>query len=545
MPTGKPVPETNAILMKPGKLEEAAPGDTGELCIQNPCVGMGYLGRPNLTAEKFSRIDESSDFLYRTGDLARLSDEGNIEMLGRADFQIKIRGMRVELGEIEAVLLSHLTIKEAAVVPVSNNYNDLTLKAFVSTQNGETVDQTELIDFLTHILPPHMVPATITVIDALPHTPNGKIDRKQLQSDAAETSYQGPAEDQLSSNTQKQLGAIWKRILGIETIAQTDNFFDLGGSSFEAMILAVKIEKVFGKRLPVSVLYEAPTIEKLSKVLLNRSRDPWQSIVPIRSGGSKNPLFMVHGAHGNILLYKDLVKYIEPDIPLYGIQAKGLDGRTPAHQTIEAMASDYLSELLKIQPNGPYYLLGYCMGGTVALEMSQKLEASGRKVAFLGMIETYKWSSLPKRSKLDWTIYHLEKILFHWKNILLLKGKERQIFFNKKLRELISRTQIWKGDIRNYLGLSAQDSNAHLAALWNSNDIAAFSYHPGHYQGAVHHFTPLERYRIHDVPEADWEDISDNVVQIQMTAYPAAILMEPFASSLAHHLNAALRSSAP
>ena len=549
VPVGKPIPETRALIVTPNTLEEVLPGEIGELCIENPCVGKGYLRQPELSAQKFYRIElagkSPNSFLYRTGDLARLSPEGNIKMLGRSDHQIKIRGMRVELGEIESILLSHSAIYEAAVMPAMKNSKDICLKAFVSIKSGFSANEKELLNYVKGVLPAHMVPVSIIVCGSLPHTPNGKIDRKQLKSATPIESDREPTRDQLSSDTQRQLAEMWKKILGIKSVRQTDNFFDLGGGSFEAMVLAVKIEKTFGKRIPVSVLYEAPTIEKLAAMLLAKRTKPWPSVVPIRSSGSKEPLFMVHGAQGNILLYNDLARYLDPHRPLYGIQAQGLDGRTAPYKTIEERADSYIQELLNVQPQGPYYLLGYCMGGTIALEMGQKLKAAGQEVAFLGMIETYNWSSLPMRSKLDWMTYYIEKVSFHCKNISLLKGKERKKFIWRKLREAKSRTQIWKGKISNLLGLKSKNVNVHLTNLCDNNDRAAFSYIPLFYDGTVHHFTPIERYKIHRVPEADWWNISSNVVVHKMEAYPAAILMEPFASKLALCLNKIFKDSTP
>src|SRR5580698_8234392 len=193
-----------------------------------------------------------------------------------------------------------------------------------------------------------------------------------------------------------QLTRIWQDLLGIEPITPDQNYFDLGGDSSLAVHLFVQIEKVFNVKLPIFTLFEAPTIAELAAVLRrDAAPDGWSPLVAIQPIGSRPPFFCMHGAGGNVLIYRELSKLLGDDQPFYGLQAQGLDGNAPPLTKIEDMAALYVKEIRRVQPRGPYFLGGYCLGGTIAYEVAQQLRAQGQEVALLALLDTTDWSKIP------------------------------------------------------------------------------------------------------------------------------------------------------
>jgi phthiocerol/phenolphthiocerol synthesis type-I polyketide synthase E len=334
---------------------------------------------------------------------------------------------------------------------------------------------------------------------------------------------------------------IWKALLKIDTIHVTDDFFeDLGGDSLLAVLLFLEIEKAFGRRFPASSLYQAPTIEKMAKLLDGDVQNQkLHSLVPIKPSGTESPLFLVHGAGGNILIYRNLVRRLSGKLPIYGLQSYGLDDASQPLLTIEEMASAYIRELKTIQPFGPYLPCGYCMGGTVALEMSQQLKRGGDDVVFLAMLETYNWSRLPHRSIYDRAKFLGQKGLFHWMNFWLLNKSGQTSFLANKFSDLRSRTRIWAGRLLSLLSKRAVSSNplARQSEIWKLNDRACFSYHANFYDGRMTIFLPKKKYSVHSVPEAMWtHDQAMEIDLVTLPFYPAAMLVEPFVQELAKNI---------
>ncbi len=549
VPIGEPIPETNVHILNPKDLSPVKIGEIGELCISNPCVGKGYLNNPELTESKFvhNHVSNNKYPLYRTGDFARLSANGTIEYLGRSDQQVKVRGMRVELGEIESVILRKSAVKNVAVVPQTRSNLRTILIAFVSSQKNEEIKADDLKSFVKDNLPPHMVPASFIILDDLPKNPNGKIDRKKLMEYKVLEKEINLSEDTSLSETEQNLISIWKKLLGINTILITDNFFDdLGGDSFLAVHIFLEIEKEFGKRMSVSNLYRTPTIETLARLVDTSSEEQeFHSLVPIRLGTSDSPLFLVHGAGGNILLYRNLSNYLLESMPIYGLQSLGLGGDKPILNSIEEMAKTYIGEMKKIQPSGPYYICGYCMGGTVSLEIAHQLKNQGDEVAFLGMMETYNWSQLPRRSVFDKVKFASEKIIYHWKNLFLLSREGKKSFFITKFNDLKSRTKIWYGKFILMLGVSKDvkiDSIYNQSEIWRLNDYAAFKYKAKYYDGKLTVFLPREKYSVHRVSEAILStDHAKEIDSVVLPFYPAGMLVGPFAKELAENINSRIK----
>src|SRR5207249_8411 len=226
-----------------------------------------------------------------------------------------------------------------------------------------------------------------------------------------------PADD----NTVTELTRIWQDLLGVESISPDQNYFDLGGDSILAVQLFAQIEKVFQIKLPVATLFEAPTIEALAQILQREApASGWSPLVAIQPNGSHPPFFCFHGAGGNVLIYRELAKYLGPDQPFYGLQSQGLDGTCAPLTKIEDMAALYVKEIRKAQPHGPYLLGGYCGGGTIAFEAAQQLRAKGEQIALLALFDTSNWSKIHPPSLPANAFYALQRFLFHAANFFKL-----------------------------------------------------------------------------------------------------------------------------
>ena len=239
-----------------------------------------------------------------------------------------------------------------------------------------------------------MIPSELIILHKIPLTPNGKVDRQALLTMKGSSPGHRPPSALPENNLQRQLIHMWERLLNKQDVGIDDHYFDLGGHSILALQLFTEIEHLTGKRLPLATLFKAPTIRELSSFLQSSQRTSWQSIVPINPIGTKPPLFAVPGIGGNVLGFYDLVKLLGNDQPFFGLQSRGLDGEVEPFTRIEDIASHFVSEIQSIQPTGPYYLIGACIGGIVAFEMAQQLTAKGQKVALLGLLETWPPASL-------------------------------------------------------------------------------------------------------------------------------------------------------
>ena len=396
VPIGRPIANTQLYILD-NFLQPLPIGVPGELHIGGAGLARGYLNRPDLTAEKFIKNpyrEEPNSRLYKTGDLARYLPDGNIEYLGRIDNQVKIRGFRIELSEIEAVLAQHPFVTENAVI-VHEASKNKRLVAYLVQNKGQVIENTALRDFLKERLPDYMIPSSFVIIDTLPLTANGKIDRKALVGwvERSETHLFKVSEKTFvapRTPDEELLAGLWASVLGVERVGVHDNFFDLGGHSLLAVSLLAQIEQEFGKHLPLAALFQGATIAELAR-LLNPSTDTtnqWAPLVAIQPNGSKRPFFCVPGAGGNVLYYHQLARHLGQDQPSYGLQAVGLDGETAPDTRVEDMAARYIQEIQTVQPQGPYLFGGHSFGGWVALEMSKQLQLKGQKIAKLLIFDT-------------------------------------------------------------------------------------------------------------------------------------------------------------
>jgi thioesterase domain-containing protein/acyl carrier protein len=356
--------------------------------------------------------------------------------------------------------------------------------------------------------------------------------------------------DVTADDIAQRLTQIWQELLGVKSIGPDQNYFDLGGDSSLAVQLFSRIASVFKVQLPLATLFDAPTIRELTGVLRDEvSTSHWSPLVAIQPAGSRPPFFCIHGAGGNVLIYRDLSRYLGPDQPFYGLQSQGLDGTSAPLTTIEEMAALYVAQIRKVSPHGPYYLGGYCMGGTVAYEVAQQLTAQGEKIALLALFDTMDWSKIPPASV--WTrIYQVvQRLIFHVANFLCLNLAGMIKFFREKLEILGDRLPLWMGmqlaklDPQRFRR-TMPESRA-LGRLWQLNDRACVAYIPHPYPGRITDFRPRKQYQRYSKPEAKWDLLAKGGQEvIVLPVYPAGMLVEPFVKHLAEVLKDSLERAA-
>lgn len=382
IPIGRPIGNTTVYLLDP-HLTPVPIGAAGQLYIGGDGLARGYLNRPDLTRENFIANPFSSvrgARLYKTGDRARYLPDGNIEFLGRIDDQVKIRGFRIEPGEIEAALNRHCAVRESVVVARRDERGDKRLVAYITTKDKTVPAAGELKYFLAQKLPDHMIPSAFVTLGELPLTANGKVDRSALpdpHENLSETVFVAPR-----TPFEETLAKVWARVLRLDRVGVHDNFFELGGHSLLAVRLAREIEIALNKTLPPAMLFQFPTVEQVAGAVGERNLPALSPLVPVRSTGSKPPLFFVHGDYG----YGHFPTYLKRDRPFYGL-AQHLEGRVLRHTSVEQIAAYYVSKVRTVQPAGPYFIGGHSVGALIAFEMAQQLRRDGEPIAMLVLLE--------------------------------------------------------------------------------------------------------------------------------------------------------------
>jgi amino acid adenylation domain-containing protein len=391
VPIGTPINKTLVRILD-SELRPTPAGEFGEVFIGGDGLARGYLNRPELDREKFLPDPYSIQVgarLYRSGDLGRCLPSGDVEFGGRIDSQIKLRGFRVEPGEIEFAACKCPGVAQATVVAIDNNSGDKSLFCFYVSEPDSPYTDEHLRSHLQVSLPAYMVPAQYRHLDSMPLTVNGKADRRKLAELAAHSPPLKNADSEELHDVERALLEMFQSILGRETVSVDDDFFALGGHSLAAARLFAKIEERLGAKLPLATMFKAPTIRKLAAQVRDRAgAEEWSPLVPIRTGGTRRPLFLVHAIGGNVLSYKRLDVHLPIDQPIYAFQAAGLKDNRADAITIEEMAFTYLTALRSVQPEGPYYLGGFSAGGVVAYEMAQQLLRQGEQVATLILFDS-------------------------------------------------------------------------------------------------------------------------------------------------------------
>ncbi|GGO95589.1 amino acid adenylation domain-containing protein [Wenjunlia tyrosinilytica] len=398
VPIGRAMDNTRLYVLDE-RLAPVPVGVPGELYIAGPDLARGYIGRPDLTAGRFVAdpfTREHGCRMYRSGDIVRWAGDGVLEFVGRADGQVKVRGFRIELGEVEAALAQDPGLVQVAAMVREDRPGDRRLTGYLVPAEGASVDVAAVRERLAAGLPEYMIPSSFVVLDTLPQTPNGKLDRKALPAPAA-ASTQGRDP---RNPTERVLCGLFADVLGLERVGIDDNFFDLGGHSLLATRLVNRVRGAVNAEMAVGTLFAAPTVAALCAALgagtgaaaaapEEETDGALETVLPLRPSGHGTPLFCIHPGGGMGWCYAGFTRYVDEDTPVYAFQSRGLARPVRLPRSVEEIAVDYLAEIRKIQPEGPYQLAGWSFGGAVAHAVATDLRAAGEEVALLALLDAY------------------------------------------------------------------------------------------------------------------------------------------------------------
>ncbi|WP_069885774.1 amino acid adenylation domain-containing protein [Streptomyces luteocolor] len=487
IPVGRPLANTRVYVLD-AALRPAPVGVPGEVYLAGIGTGRGYHGQPGLTAARFvaNPFGAPGERMYRSGDVARWRADGRLDFVGRADDQVKVRGFRIELGEIETVLSAHPRVARAAVIVREDRPGDKRLAAYLvpadpadpadpalSVEPADAADlpePAELRDHLAGQLPDHMVPAAFVWLDALPLRGNGKLNRDLLP--APDITPQGGFRAPRSPREEILCG-LFAEVLGVSPVGIDDDFFALGGHSLLAARLISKVRAVLGLELAMRSIFEAPTVAGLVQRLgTDSAADALRLMLPLRAQGDGPPLFCVHPGGGLSWSYAGFLKHIRPDVPVYGIQARGLLTPDDMPDSVEEMAAHYVEEIRAVQPEGPYRLLGWSFGGIVAFEMAVQLQRQGLEVGLLTMLDCYP--GVPNHYRID------DRSMI----VSLLDPSRPQVVPQEGSPEIAKAVEILKQDTGALASLDESQLVALLTVMAHNRHIVA-AHEPGTFDGDV------------------------------------------------------------
>ena len=518
-------------------------GQEGELFIGGAGVARGYLGRPELTAERFLSNDEEFGRLYRTGDRVRWRPDGDMEFLGRADDQIKINGVRIEPGEIEAALLAVQGISMAAVLLREDDDGLLRLTAYLVPTDGVAPDTERVRAAVAQQLPRYMVPVSFVWLQAMPMTPNGKLNRKALPSPPRQQS-RSAATHRPETGLERALAQMWGDVLGTTPLDASLEFFDLGGDSLALLSLFAAIEARFGRRLSVDALAGGLTVAKLARLLAESDAPRMTSnqIVELQPHGPLPPLFIVPGIGGDVLQLHRLSVHMGQERPLYTFRwpAKGTDGAA-----VGDLAASQVSAMLAIQPDGPFYLGGYCLGATVAYEMACQLRQLGHEIGMLAIVDQRSVNRRLTMGGLLPALYHAMRNTLH-----MFRYEAAPLATTRKIaRGINGQMRRWA---RLAVGLPPKDDDGDIFELNRSlhGDIPGEQYLPAlrSYRAAqlrvpvaLFRVTEMTRPRLLLDETLGWGRLTGGDVEVHwLPGDHLSITMEPLVRQLATQLSDAL-----
>ncbi|MEU2929424.1 amino acid adenylation domain-containing protein [Streptomyces sp. NPDC007251] len=495
---GTPVGNTQVYVLD-SRLCPVPSGVQGELYIAGDGLARGYQGRPDLTSERFvpCPFGPAGARMYRTGDLVRWNKDGHLEYVARTDFQVKVRGFRIELGEIEHVLAGHPAVAQAAVVVNENKEGDKRIVSYVVPVERQAHDDAasgELLAALSeHLrgrLPDYMVPAAVIPLAELPLTPNGKLDRAALPSEKPSTEAGGEPRNA----HEEKLCALFAELLGLEKVGVDEDFFALGGHSLLATRLSVRIRKQFGVDMPLRTIIKFPTVAELAALLLagavpDEVVDPLAVVLPLNTdpGTGKKPLWFFHGGGGLGWAYFSFVTHVR-DRKAYALQSRGSDGKDELAGSVEEMVDDFIDEILKIQPEGPYYLIGWSYGGTVVQAVAAGLDRRGKEIGLVAILDAQPGGH-------GWTEIHANKTVEDYREELeeyfgkYIGTDNQQDFIDAMAKVLANNTNlmmefespVYRGDV---LFFNAVDKDELYAHLWRPYILGTIEEHDVH---STHH----------------------------------------------------------
>ncbi len=532
----------------------------GEIYIAGAGVARGYINHPDLTAERFIInlfSNEPKARMYKTGDLAIYLPDGEIVHLGRIDNQVKIRGFRIELGEIETILGQHPSVQKVVVIAREDSPSNKRLVAYLVLQGNQKFSRQEMRVFLEKKVPNYMIPAAVVILDFIPLTVNGKLDRMALPVPKFDNSQLEDQYTTTADNLELQLTKIWENVLGIQPIGLNDNFFDVGGHSLLAVRLFAQIEKIFSKYIPLATLFQAPTIRQLANVLRDEGySSSWSSLVPIKPHGSKIPFFYIHTLSGGLIHSGNLLSKFDADQPVYGLQAQGLDGNNSPHTCIEDMASHYIKEMQTVQPHGPYLLGGWCVGGMIAYEIAQQLNLQGEIVELLTIFDAYPPKMIPPNHQVENSLsllkiksriyqsklYLMDMIKRNFSQFVNLTTQQQIIFIwekiNRRIEDKITEI-VYQFYLKRNLPLPHSLRNL---VVRDAIGEAYRNYYPKVYAGKVIFFRAVDQPKKYTYHLKKWEELAAGGLEIHdIPGNHDSIMSEPHVSTLAEKLKACIQ----
>jgi amino acid adenylation domain-containing protein len=557
-PIGRPIFNTQAYLLD-ADLKPVPVGAVGEIYLAGVGLARGYLNHPALTAERFIPNpfgNATGARLYRTGDLARYLPEGEIEFVGRVDSQLKIRGFRVELGEIESVLGVHPSVRQATVFEREAPNGEMRLAAYLLPREGEAPDVSELRDYLSERLPAYMIPSAFVFVNSFPLTVSGKIDARSLPQPIWTPAVRETGRAAPRNTREEALIEMWEGLLGTKGIGIRDNFFEFGGNSILMMQAIAQTNEAFDVNLPVAAFYESPTIEAIADIILKLWRAPMLEeasevfdanmqarpapIFALQPVGSKPPFFCVHPVGGHLGDYRELARELAAyDQPVYGLQAWGLDEDAEPSDRVEEMAASYAEAVLSVQPRGPFRLGGYCSGGVLALEVARELRRRGHEVSLLALLGAQP--NLANSAALDEIMPNFD--LFS----SVFFGDELKITLTHEALRPLGREErmekIWEEFCRQSPVDSARLGKTifrRLYKVYMANMRATANYTPRPFDGRVALFESAEQQAKHE-RGSDWEGFCRGPLERhRLEGNHITLMRRPHVRELAKRLNACL-----
>jgi len=533
---GYPTPEKEILIVD----EERRPlpaGEAGEIAIRSEYLAHGYWNKPELTDAVFLKDPEDpSKRIYYSNDRGRILPNGMLEHLGRKDSFAKVRGYSVDLLEVEQAIYDLHDIKYVVVVPIPARHDpdQKQLAAYLKADPSVPRDIPALRKSLLRKLPSYMIPNHFVFLDEMPLNLNGKVDKKALP--PVEYKRKTSETDHPTDETERRLVEIWQDVLKLKEISVHDNFFDLGGDSLLAMTLLLEIEKSFATHLPLAVISQASNIKGQAEMLRDPTVMDFSSIlIPIRTIGNKKPLFCISGRGGDPIKFHHLLRHLPEDQPVYFFRSRGFQPGERLLMTVEEIASDYLREIKRIQPEGPYCFIGESGGGMVAYEMAQQLLAQGDETRMVGMLDTY-FEEIRENKILEvdrnplillqkhfQTLTHgsLREYINYYKNLLIFRAQERE---NEKKRRQV---QQLSGNAELYKRVDEANMNA------------GRNYDPKPYAGRVVLFRAGRQLKFDGgIPDHGWGRVAvNNLVIRELDCYHGNILFEPFVQEVAKEIN--------
>jgi amino acid adenylation domain-containing protein len=544
---GRPIRNTRAYVLD-AALKPAPVGVPGELYVAAVGLARGYLGRPALTAERFIPDPfavEPGARLYRTGDVARWLASGELEFVGRADNQVKVRGYRIELGEIESALLAHDSVRDCVVLAREDEPGDKRLVAYVVAQEGREASAAGLRAHLKESLPEYMVPSAFVTLDALPLSANGKVDRRVLPApgtaQSAEDTYVAPRDA-----FERALCEVWAEVLRVVRVGVNDDFFALGGHSLLATQIVSRVKEATGVDLPLSALFERPNVAALAAGIdltagpsasggVEAAR---RSLVGVQKRGDGAPLFWVHPAGGNVYCFRELAQALGEERPFYGLQSRGLNAGEAPQTSVEEMAAYYVAAVCDTQPEGPYFIGGWSMGGLVAYEMARQLTAAGHEVALVALLDTRAPSPevkgvAPDEASLAQSfaqdlVLSSGGLEIEWERLASVEGQEERLDYvlGEARAALVLPPQVEREDVGRFY------------EVFKANVRAMHAYVPGPFDGRVTLFRAGDKYEpTPEDPTMGWGALAAGGVEVRTapgTHY--TMIREPLVRALAGSL---------